>query len=483
MKKKTKKVRNQSKALKAGDKLENGALDNAIFGNNPFGMYGTQLSQTETLWKTMRWYLISNQRNLLAEMYVELGLVQTICRVPVEDALRGWVDIKSKQLTEDQIHELMALQEREDDQGKIGMAAVWQRLYGGGAILIMTGQDPIKPLNEKELYETEFLEFKPVDMWELFYSLANIEEDGEPLEYQDSEYFNYYGQQIHHSRVLIMKGLEAPSYIRPRLRGWGMSVCETLVRSINQYIKSSNLTFEVMDEFKLDIFKIKNLANVLLGAGGQQKVSERIGTANRQKNYLNSIVLDSEDDYVQKQLSFAGLAEAQAGIRMQVASDMRMPLTKLFGISAAGFNSGEDDIEVYNGTIESEVRSRMKRPIIRMIELRCIQLYGFIPDDLTVDFKALRILSAEQEENVKDKKYARLERAREKGWISNKDFADGCNKDQLLSVQIDTDGLDEDSGAVDTGELSEDVDTDKDSVIDKKVAKNPKESKQTKEPK
>ena len=50
-----------------------------------------------------------------------------------------------------------------------------------------------------------------------------------------------------------MKGLTAPSFLRPRLRGWGFSVVEKLVRSINQYIKATDLGFEVLDEFKLDV--------------------------------------------------------------------------------------------------------------------------------------------------------------------------------------------------------------------------------------
>src|SRR5208283_5766536 len=96
------------------------------------------------------------------------------------------------------------------------------------------------------------------------------------------------------------------------------------------------------------------------------------------------------------------------GIRMQIASDMRMPLTKVFGISAAGFSSGEDDIENYNSMVESSIRQKGKFDIIKMIKLRCQKMYGFVPDDITIEFKPLRVLSSEQEENVKNAKHARL---------------------------------------------------------------------------
>jgi phage-related protein (TIGR01555 family) len=427
-------------------------------GANIFGTNGVQLSQTDTLWKNLRFYLVSNMRNLLSQMYVEHGLVQTLCRVPVEDALRGGVSIKTSQLSEEEIKKLETFMNYQEDFQHLKDAGTWQRLYGGGAILVVCGQDPETPLDAEALFnlEDDELEFKGVDMWELFHALQNIEGDGEPLEYSRIEFYNYYGKRVHHSRVFRMKGLEAPSFIRPRLRGWGMSCVEPMVRSINQYLKSNNLTFEVLDEFKLDVFKLKNLANTLFMPKGKEKVLDRVQAANGKKNYLNSIVLDSEDDYQQKQISFSGLAETQAQIRMQVASDLRMPMTKLFGISAAGFNSGEDDIEVYNSMVESEVRSRMEHPILKMIELRCAQKYGFIPDDISIEFKPLRILSAEQEENVKTQKFNRLFQARQANLISQDEFNEGCNKDNLLPVHVESDFVDmRDVSEIEGGEISE----------------------------
>lgn len=235
-----------------------------------------------------------------------------------------------------------------------------------------------------------------------------------------------------------MTGVTAPSFIRPRLRGWGFSVVEHLVRSINQYLKSNNLAFEVMDEFKVDVYKIKNLTDALLSDEASQKVRKRIQMANWQKNYQHALVMDGEDDYIQKQPSFAGLADVMKEIRMQIASDMRIPLTKLFGISAAGFSSGEDDIENYNAMIESEVRNKSKYDILRIIEIKCQKLFGYIPTDLSIEFKSLRILSSVEEEQVKTSKFTRIMQARQAGEITTYEFRDACNRDKLLGIQLDT---------------------------------------------
>lgn len=427
----------------------------------------SQLSQLDTMFKNLRWGLVSNQRQLLSQMYVEHGLVQTVIDVPVDDALRGGVLIETKQLDEQQIKELIEHMDSEGDINEYATAQKWKRLYGGAAFIVLTDQDPSTPLSTKELNEDSPMEFKAIDMWELnnpeFFEEDERQtqlKDDEAAEVSDKESsvpidrlrltttygcFQYYGQSIHKSRIRIMKGLTPPSFLRPRLRGWGFSEIEHLVSSINQFLKTNNLTFEVLDEFKLDIFKIKGLANSMLSKVGQQSIMDRVAMANTQKNYQNALTMDKEDDYDHKQLSFTGLAEVMTGIRINVALDMRMPLTKIFGMSAAGFNSGEDDIENYNSMVDSRIRSKSKPDLLWLVKLRCKQLYGFIPTDLCISFLPLRVLSAEGEETVKDKKFGRLIQAQQAGLCTVKEFKDGCNKENLLPIKLDSsiDKLDE----------------------------------------
>lgn len=418
--------------------IRNG-LSEAILGFNPGGM-GVQLSQVDTLFKNNRWYLVSNMRQLLSEIYVEHGLVQTVIDVPVDDALRGGIEVKSKQLDPLQIEDLRVFMEEKEDLTIAGQALKWNRLFGGAGILVITDQDPKLPLNIEAIRENSPLEFRDVDMWELFFSHQNTGDYARAIDQSDlhTEFYDYYGQKVQHTRVMKMTGLRAPSFIRPRLRGWGFSTMEALVRSINQYLKANDLTFEVLDEFKVDYYKIKNLSNTLLSANGTAKIQERIQLANKQKNYQRAVVMDSEDDFTQKQLSFTGLSEAQIGIRLQVASDLRMPLSKIFGIASVGFSSGEDDIENYNGMVESQVRQKGKFDILRLVKIRCQQLFQFVPDDLSINFKPLRILSAEQEETVKTQKFARNMQCLTIGAMSTKEFKEACNKDQLTGVQLDT---------------------------------------------
>lgn len=412
------------------------------FPQNQSSPWTPQISQVNTSFINLRWYLISNFRQFLSELYVEIGLVQTLVDVPVDDALRGGILIKSPDLKEEQIAELIASMDRDDDINIAGQAGKWNRLFGGAGILILTDQDPIEPLDLSSIDESTPLEFRAVDMWELFWDKQESEGYNPAIQEHDFQYYSYYGEQVHKSRVMRLTGMTIPSFIRPRMRGWGISVCEPLVRSLNQYLKATDLSFEVLDEFKVDVYKIKNLVNTLMAPQGAHTVKERVALANYQKNYQKALVMDSEDEWDHKQLSFAGLGDTMEQIRMQIASDLRMPMTKLFGISSAGFNSGEDDLEVYNAMVESQVRNKLKYPVMRMVEIKCQKLFGFVPKNLSVEFKPLRMLSAEQEENVKTQKFKRAIESAKASLITIEEFREDANRGNLFSITLDPVGID-----------------------------------------
>jgi len=408
--------------------------------NNAYGWEGAQLSQTDTLFDNMRWYLVSNLRQLLSQAYVEHGIVQTLVDQPVDDAFAKGFEIKTSQLSKDNIETLKVYIERNHIIHHIMQAIKWSRLYGGGAVLVCAFQDYRKPLDVKAIKEDTPLEFRGVDMWELFYAMQNVSGDmypGGALGANAGEWYDYYGRQVHKSRVFRIIGKEAPAFIRPRLRGWGMSELERLIRSLNQYLKNQDLIFELLDEAKVDVFKVQDYNDSLLTNAGTNAIAKRIAMANQMKNYNNALTMDSNDDYIQKQMTFSGLSEVLQQIRQGIAADLKMPMSKLFGISAAGFNSGEDDIENYNSMLEGEIRNKNKFTVVDVLSICCQKLFGFQPDDLMIEFNPLRILNAKEEEEVKDSQFNRVMSSVQSGLIKPMEGKKSINKDSLLGIEID----------------------------------------------
>lgn len=425
-------------------KIDNSAFS-VLSGGPGFPGFGVdQVSKADTMFKSNRGYMISNMPYLLSEMYAEHGLIETVIDIPVEHALKGGFELSSKQISEEEIADLISSIE-EEDMEEVKYAEKWKRLYGGSGLLTLTESNKDKAFKISDIKQGERLKFKAADIWEL--NTSKIRDDdlfSDDMQIKDRDRvpeevyrYLYYGRTINSSRVLRLVGKRAPANIRARLRGWGLSEIESIVRSINQYLKTTDLSFEVLDEFKVDVYQFKGLANALMSPNGENLIAKRVSAANMAKNYNKGIALDKDDEYTQKQVSFVGISDVMKEIKSQLASDLRIPQTILFGQSAAGFNSGEDDIENFNSMIDARLRPSIKRTLMHVIKCRCMQKFGFVPTDLKLKLAPLRQMSAEQEEKVKDSKFNRLTQAETAGQIDRKEFREAANKDQLFSVALD----------------------------------------------
>lgn len=409
------------------------------FSNN----LGVQVSQTATLMKNNRNYFLSNDRTTLSFAYTTHGIIQTLIDQPIEDAFKGGLIIKSGELDSSDIQNLQNYIKENDLIGTFKELGKWVRLYGGGGLVINTTGKSDKELNINQINENTPLSFYAADLWELHKTSSMPYSEKKPYiktGFNDEQFF-FYGNELHPSRLLKVNGKRAPSFVRPQLRGWGMSEVERLIRSLNSYLKDQDLVFELLDEAKIDVYGIQGFNETLASKGGSERIQKRIELANQVKNYQNAIIKDKEDDYDQKQMNFSGLSEMLQQIRIGIANDLKMPLTKIFGQSATGFNSGEDDIENYNSMISSEIRGKFDNMIIQALKIVCQKLFGFVPDDLQVSYYPLRELSAEQEQNVNTQKINNLLALYDRGLISEDQLREELNLIQVLNIELEKESL------------------------------------------
>ena len=415
------------------------------FNNSLFGVTmgirtpQNQIAQQDTIDVNLRRYMISNNRMLLSYLYVELGLVQTLIDQPIDDAYATLPTVSTKELSLDDIKKLQDfMMANWFDVFKQSLK--WGRLFGGGALFInVKGQKASKPLDIRTLRPGDKVEVYAMDRWEI----QLIPSSRLMFPYQitsttipTDDYVYLYDKEVHQSRIKIFKGKMAPSILRPQLLGWGMSEIERLLRSMNCFLKNQDVIFELLDEAKVDVYKIQGFNSALGNDETQRRIENHVRLTNSLKNYLNAVVMDKDDEYIQKTMHLSGLADMGAQNQQNVASDLKMPLTKLFGMSSAGFNSGEDDIENYNAMLESEVRAKSAHSLYDLYRMACMLLFGFIPSDLHFELPPLRTLTAEQVENVKNSKFNRLIQAYQVGVLTPEQFLQSCDKDSLLGIEF-----------------------------------------------
>jgi len=422
-----------SKAKHARAQINNSLTDlSGILGAAVTG--GSSLSGYNTIGFSNNYSLVTLNRIILTYFYAGNGLFQTAVQLPIQDALAKGIKIESGELAPEEIDQIIDWFESHNVFAALENFWTWVRVYGGGALIINTDQDPEAPLNYKRLKNSP-IEFYDVDRWQLSVSGSEMNSIMEYDDMTNSDEFYLNGQKIDRSRVIIGQGKRAPSYIRRILRGWGMSELERMIRDIQLYLKTGDVLFEILDESKLDIYHIEGFAQKLLTAGGTQSIANRVKEANKIKNYTNGLILDKNEEFEQKQLSFGGLADTMRENRIGVASALRMPMTKLFGISASGFSTGESDTDNYNEMVSSEIQAKMRPAIRQCIELACANLWGYVPS-FRFTFPPLKTVPALDQEQIKASMTTRLMALVSAGLVPGKKVGDELAAADAISAEL-----------------------------------------------
>lgn len=382
--------------------------------------------------------LLTWQQYLLTYLYKTYGILGKVVDIPVDDAYKnGGFDLDADSISEDEIKEL---QDKviEEDIEKIKTAQKWARLFGGGALIALSGNDLSKPLRVESLYNQP-LEFMAVDRWQINYSLPNVQMRGGKWEltqydgYIDGRQKEFLGtNEIHPSRVFIVQGKKAPWLIMQQVQGWGISVYEQIFQDMSQFFKSRNVLFELLDEAKTDVLKLATLQTALSSAQGERALQKMVDMIARNKNYKSQITLSKDDEYEQKQISFSGFEGILKEIRIMMSGSANMPVNKLWGEGVTGFGSGEDSLENYNSQIENEIRTPANGLIKWVLKLRCYQLFGRDIEDLVKTWKTLRVLSAIDEQNITDHKLANVLQLFDRQLLTPQEIMEYLKKQQIF---------------------------------------------------
>lgn len=379
-------------------------------------------------------YLLTMQYIPLANLYKSNGFAKLAIDLPVSDCFRdGGYKLESATLDPEELQDLQDYMEEHDTE-VIKQCMRWGRLYGGGLVLCSTPQKSEAPLNPKTLYK-EKVDFYACDRWQCVPNADNVNM-ADSFILQDNFLDESTGNLFifDKSRIKTFVGEVQPYYLRNMLQGWGVSIFESIIPQLNQYLKANGVILELLDEAKIDILKIFELSTVLASEGGEAAIKRRAEIFAQQKNYKSMGVMDAQDDYVQKTMSFSGLNEILEKIFLLICSSLRIPYSKVFGRGASGFSSGEDDLENYNAMIMSELRVPAQ-PLIKWIaNIRCCQLYGRVLEDLTIKWKPLRVLSEKEQQELNTSKINALNTLLMSGVLTRKQVAEKLVKDEIITL-------------------------------------------------
>jgi len=339
--------------------------------------------------------------------YSNSSFVQRAVDMPSEDAVRQWRDWQAEST------DIMLIEEEEKRLNlkmKVLEALRLSRLVGGAAILIGNGdKDPSEPIDWENM---QIGGIKYLTVLSRDDITAGIVEDdvmsdgyGKPKHW----YFTTATgemRHVHPSRLAFFYGV--PPLVttsRNNNDGWGYSdIAGKLDRIIAVEEAAANVS-SLIYEAKVDVFKIPKLMKNLSERGikYETEVLSRLSLAALGKSNTGALVMDGDEEYEQKTLTFAGLHDVLDRLMQLASGATGIPVTLFFGISPGGLNAtGDADIRNYYDRVKVYQETRMT-PGMRVLDECLIRsAIGDRPADLHYEWASL--WQSSDEEKIKNGK-------------------------------------------------------------------------------
>lgn len=266
---------------------------------------------------------------------------------------------------------------RAEDHIEQGMK--WEGVHGGAAIFIGVDDGlkfdvPMPDVVKQVLYLHVF------ECWELypakFYEDPKSPKFGLPSHYRvspsDSSGMGRYVNSVivHESRLIKFEGLQTTKRKLVENQYWGQSRLARTYTAIKQYGGALASVLAAMADASQGVYKIKNLHEIIEG-NNEESLKNRFRAMDQLRSVINSILLDSDgEDYSRITTPLTELANLVDRFQINVASAANMPVTEIFGISAAGLNAtGENDTRSWYKQVQKAQRKRAKPAYERILRL------------------------------------------------------------------------------------------------------------------
>ncbi len=339
-------------------------------------------------------------------------LPRKIVNIPAFDATRKWREWSA---TKDQISAIEAEEKRLDVRGKIRRALISARLRGGAALLIGDGSpNPELPLNLERIRKggIKYLTVLTRD------SLHGGQRDENP----ESPYFNRpahwtlsttsQGQQnIHPSRLCVFLGAPIPEDAFDINDGWGDSVLDAVYQATTQADSTTANIASLVFEAKIDVIAIPGLMQNLADPRYEAQLTKRLQVAATMKSINGTLVRDDDEAYDQKTANFGTLPDIMDRFFQNVSGAADIPMTRLFGRSAAGMNAtGDGDLKNYYDHVQSMQEVDIGSAIHILDEALIRSSLGTRPEDVFYQWRALWQMTEKERAEIGDKTMSAIEK-------------------------------------------------------------------------
>lgn len=299
----------------------------------------------------------------LMDMYSNSWVVQKYIDKTADDMLK-----LPRELTGDVDSELMQkitdLETKLKVQQVFRSALTWASLLGDSLIVAVTdcGDEMLRSeLNLATEDVIKFLVFRKGEYTPSESFVEDIASDDfcEPVSYQ----INIGSKELEFHYTRCYRTKLGKQSIKDRKEA-GVSDLQSRYDAIKIFDTAIISTGDTIQEANVDVLFIPELNNQI-AAGQESIVRDYLRVMKEGKSSSGILAIDAGDAssqgrYEQKNAQFSGLSDVITKMANVLAGALDRPITVLFGQSASGFNSGEEDNKAYYETINGLQESRLR---------------------------------------------------------------------------------------------------------------------------
>jgi phage-related protein (TIGR01555 family) len=347
-----------------------------------------------------RHYMRELDQGSALTMYRSDWIARKVVDIPAFDMIR---EGRNWQADDAHIEALEKEEARLQIWPKLAKALALARLYGGSALVMGVGTDnPATELRPESVQQGGLAYVHVVSRYEI--SVGEIEKDPASPGWGEPTYYSMSGARsgslrIHPSRVIPFIGAELPDLTFSQ--GWGDSVLQAVDEAIENAGLAGTAIAQLLQEAKVDVFKLKNFMANVGDEAYRAKVLTRLSLANQGKSISSALVMDAEEEWDQKQISFAQLPEVLQLYLQIAAGAADIPVTRLLGQSPAGLNStGESDVRNYYDRLAAEQKVKIRPRLEKLDAVLIPSALGSRPAEIHFTFAPLWQISEKEKADI-----------------------------------------------------------------------------------
>lgn len=203
------------------------------------------------------------------------------------------------------------------------------------------------------------------------------------------------GIPVHTSRLIYFAENKLTSLLKPSYNFFGLPLAQKVLDAVAHYTQNRESAGRLLQKYSLTVLKT-NLENVLAG-GYDTDLKNRIEYFVKNRNNDGCTAIDKEqEDLVIQTTTLGGVVDIVRQSMEYVACMFQEPVVKMWGLSPAGFSSGELELKNHYDNIKSQQEKMFSEQIKRVIDVIQQDLYGEIDDSIVFVFTPL----SEEDEKV-----------------------------------------------------------------------------------